>query len=127
MTRLLLDTHVVLWWQGDAPALHAHVRKAIATADVVFVSAASAWEVEIKRTLGKLTIPAPFSDAVALNDFTELPITMRHTRAIAALPLHHRDPFDRMLVAQSLVEGCTLVTADRAFAPYGAPLMLVSP
>lgn len=124
--QLLLDTHVVLWWQEDAPELRPDVRKAIASADVVFVSAASAWEVEIKRALGKLTIPAPFSDAVSLNHFTELPITMRHTRAITALPLHHRDPFDRMLVAQALVEGCTLVTGDRALAPYGIPLIFAS-
>lgn len=124
--RLLLDTHVVLWWQADAPELGADVRKAIARAEIVHVSAASAWEVELKRALGKLTIPAPFSDVVSLNDFIELPITVRHTRALAALPLHHRDPFDRMLIAQALVDGCTLVTADRMFTLYGVPLLLAA-
>lgn len=123
MTRLLLDTHVVLWWQEDAPGLRDDVRTAIASAEVVYVSAVSTWEVEIKRALGKLTIPAPFSDVVSLNDFAELPITMRHASATAALPLHHRDPFDRMLVAQALVEGCTLVTLDRMLAVYGVSIL----
>lgn len=124
--RLLLDTHVVLWWQENSPVLRTDVRRTIASADVVYVSAASAWEAEIKRGLGKLTLPAPFSDVLTLNDFVELPITMRHAAATAALPTHHRDPFDRMLVAQTLVEGCTLVTADRALALYGVPLLVAS-
>lgn len=124
--QLLLDTHVVLWWQSAAPELRPDVRRAIASAELVYVSAASAWEVEIKRALGKLVIPAPFSDVLAPNDFTELPVTMRHARALAALPMHHRDPFDRMLVAQSLVEGCTIVTLDRALATYGVPVLLAS-
>lgn len=127
MMRLLLDTHVVLWWQEAAPELGAELRASIASADLVYVSAASAWEVEIKRALGKLVLPAPFADVLAPNGFLELPVTMRHAAATAALPSHHRDPFDRMLVAQALVEGCTLVTGDRALAAYGVPVMTVAP
>lgn len=126
MTRFLLDTHVVLWWQEDSPALANDVRRTIASAEVVYVSAATAWEAEIKRALGKLTFPAPFADVLTLNSFVELPVTVRHAAATAALPMHHRDPFDRMLVAQALVEGCTLVTADRALARYGVPLLIAS-
>lgn len=121
--KLLLDTNVVLWWQGDLDKLSERVRVAVRVADEVYVSAASAWEAEIKRSLGKLVFPQSFADILAFNRFTELPVTLEHAEATAALPHHHRDPFDRMLIAQASVEGCTLVTTDRTLEVYGVALL----
>ena len=98
-------------------------RKAIADSDVAFVSAASAWEVAIKIALGKLRIPGPFATAVEASKFGELPFTFRHAALAGALPAHHSDPFDRMLVAQAMSENLTLVTHDRAFSPYGVDVI----
>lgn len=119
MTGLLLDTHVFLWWRADDRRLRPAARKAIAEAPLVFVSAASAWEVAIKAALGRLALPAPFHEGVAGSGFDELPITIAHAEAAGRLPAHHADPFDRMLVAQAQLERLVLVTHDRAFAPYG--------
>lgn len=123
--KLLLDTHIVLWWQGDRARLHERARAAIRAADEVYISTASAWEAEIKRSLGKLSFPQSFADILDFNDFRELPVTLAHAAELGRLPRHHRDPFDRMLIAQASVEGCTLVTADRIFTMYGVPLILV--
>jgi PIN domain nuclease of toxin-antitoxin system len=120
---LLLDTHVVLWWQRDDRRLNRAARQAIAKADLVLVSAISAWEVTIKVTLGRLQLTEPFRALLAADDFTELPLTLAHAEALAALPPHHPDPFDRALVAQARVEHATLVSHDRAFAPYGVPML----
>ncbi len=116
---LLLDTHVVLWWQRDDRRLGREARDAIATADVVWVSAVSGWEVAIKSALGRLRLDEPFRVSIAADDFTELPMTLAHTSRLQELPLHHTDPFDRMLAAQALTERATVVTHDRAFEPYG--------
>jgi PIN domain nuclease of toxin-antitoxin system len=116
---LLLDTHVVLWWQRDDRRLGRAAREAIATADVVWVSAVSGWEVAIKSALGRLRLDESFPVLIAADDFTELPMTLAHTSRLQALPPHHTDPFDRMLAAQALAERATLVTHDRAFEPYG--------
>ena len=121
--KLLLDTHVALWWQRDDRRLGKAARRAIATADVVWVSAVSGWEVAIKMALGRLRLTEPFSVLIAADDFTELPLTLAHADALAALPSHHRDPFDRVLVAQAQVEGATVISHDRAFAPYGLPMI----
>jgi PIN domain nuclease of toxin-antitoxin system len=117
---LLLDTHVFLWWRTNDPRLSAAAREAIATDPIVFVSAASAWEAAIKIALGRLTLPEPFSSGVNLSGFRRLAISFEHAETAAALPRHHGDPFDRMLVAQAQLEGCTLVTHDQLMAPYGA-------
>ena len=119
--KLLLDTHVVLWWRAKSRSLSAPAHRAIARADVVFVSAASAWEVAIKVSLGKLRIPGPFVDAVEQSEFRQLPISFEHAAAVATVGSHHTDPFDRMLVAQARIEGLTLVTHDEAFRPYDVP------
>lgn len=116
--KLLLDTHVVLWWQADDRRLSDEAREAIATAELVWVSAASAWEASIKAALGRLRLEEPFPLLVGTNDFTELPVTLAHTERLAMLPPHHPDPFDRLLVAQALTEQAVLVTHDRAFEPY---------
>lgn len=121
--RLLLDTHVVLWWQTDDRRLGREARKAIATADIVWVSAVSGWEASIKAALGRLRLDEKFRILVAADEFTELPVSLAHTERLLDLPPHHGDPFDRLLVAQALVEKATVVTHDRAIEPYGAPVI----
>jgi PIN domain nuclease of toxin-antitoxin system len=121
--KLLLDTHVVLWWQRDDRRLNRAARAAIAEADVVWVSAVSAWEVTIKVALGRLRLDEPFRVLLAADDFDELPLTLAHADALASLPGHHADPFDRALVAQARVEHATVVSHDRALAPYGVPMI----
>jgi PIN domain nuclease of toxin-antitoxin system len=121
--KLLLDTHVLLWWQRDDRRLNSAARRAIATADLVWVSAASGWEVAIKSALGRLRLDEPFRVLVAADDFTELPLTLAHTERLQSLPAHHTDPFDRILVAQALVERATIVSHDRALVPYGADVL----
>jgi len=123
--RLLLDTHAFLWWQEDSGKLGADVRRAIARAETVWVSAASAWEVAIKVGLGKLKLPGAFADAVEQSQFTALPIGFEHAALVGRLPRLHGDPFDRMLIAQAIVEGATLVTHDEQFGAYAVPLLMV--
>lgn len=121
--RLLLDTHAVLWWQTDDRRLGDEAREAIATADLVWVSAASGWEASIKAALGRLRLDEPFPLLVETNDFTALPVTLEHTERLASLPPHHPDPFDRLLAAQALTEQAVLVTHDREFEPYGMQVL----
>lgn len=121
--QLLIDTHVVIWWRTNDPKLSLHAREAIATASLVFVSAASAWEVAIKSTLGRIRLPRPFADGVEDSGFVQLPIGFDHAAAVELLPAYHNDPFDRMIVAQAKVERLVLVTHDRAFEPYGVPVI----
>lgn len=122
---LLLDTHVFLWWREASDRITAEATQAISEAETVFVSAASAWEVAIKVALGKLRIPGPFESAVRESRLDELPITFGHAAAVTALSPHHRDPFDRMLIAQAMTEQLTLVTHDRRFEPYGISIIWV--
>ena len=122
--KLLLDTHVVLWWVGDDRRLGREARRAIATADFVWVSAASGWELATRVSKGHLRVSEPVRVTVATDNFTELPFTLRHAEELQRLPLHHRDPFDRILVAQARVEGATIVSHDRALEPYGVPMIL---
>lgn len=116
--RLLLDTYVLIWWD-EGRRLSAEARRAVGDAEEVFVSAASAWEVAIKVGLGRLRPTRTVEEAVSESGFAELPVTFRHAARVASLPLLHRDPFDRLLVAQAEVEGLTLVTREKAFDPYG--------
>lgn len=118
--KLLLDTHVLLWWLDDDARLGSAARAAIAEAEHVVVSAASAWEIGIKQAIGRLTGPRDLVEEISGNGFVALDISVRHALAAASLPLHHRDPFDRMLVAQAVLEGLTLVTRDQRLAAYGA-------
>ena len=120
MERLLLDSHTLLWALQDDPQLDQRARSTIADrANDVFVSAATVWEVAIKRALGRLEAPEDLMDALEQTEFIELPITGFHAELAAALPPHHRDPFDRMLVAQAQAEGLTIVTRDRHIVSYG--------
>lgn len=117
--NLLLDTHVLLWWLSDDPKLGDEARGAISVADnIVYVSAVSLWEIAIKHGIGKLQLPENFDDALADQGFLELPLKWEHSRRNRALPWLHRDPFDRMLIAQALAESLTLVTADREIQRY---------
>ena len=120
---LLLDTHVFLWWSTGSTRLKAAVRRTIAETDDVYVSAASAWEVAIKTSLGKLRMDVTFDEAVSANGFRGLPITFQHAAVAGALPSHHSDPFDRMLIAQARVEGAELVTHDRLFKNYPVKIL----
>jgi PIN domain nuclease of toxin-antitoxin system len=116
--NLLLDTHVFLWWRANEPRLLEAAREAIAEADDVFVSIASAWEASIKVSHGKLRLDGSFGAGVQHSGFQALPVTFDHVDRLPGLPRHHRDPFDRMLIAQALVEGLMIVTSDRHFEPY---------
>jgi len=117
--NLLLDTHVLLWWLADDPRLGDRARDLIADPDnAVYLSAVVTWEIRIKQSIGKLDIPTDFRPVVDAQGFTGLPLTIDHTDALAALPMHHRDPFDRMLVAQARSEGLTVLTADASFRSY---------
>ena len=125
---LLLDTHTLLWFLTNDSSLSTRARSAIEDpANITHVSAASLWEVAIKSALGKLKLPAPYADIfprqLETNGFGLLPITPAHCAELLTLPFHHRDPFDRMLLAQAKAEGLTLVTDDGQFAAYGVPLL----
>jgi PIN domain nuclease of toxin-antitoxin system len=120
--KLLLDTHVVIWWRENR-AVTEEARDAIAHAEVAYVSLASAWEAAIKVSVGKLRLPAAFEEGIHASGFTPLPITFAHTDAVARLPHHHGDPFDRMLIAQAQVERLTLVTHDRRLERYDVPIL----
>ena len=122
-SSLLLDTHVFLWWRARDPRLRDAVLRAVGLAPLVAVSAASAWEAAIKASLGKLRLASSFEEGAVASGFTPLAISFRHAELAGGLPLHHRDPFDRMLIAQAMSESLTLVTADRRLEPYGVPIL----
>lgn len=122
--NLLLDTHVLLWWLDDHPTLSKKARTAIADPEnLVLISAAVIWEIRIKQALGKLEIPRNFRNVLDRQPFEMLDITADHAHAVGDLPAHHRDPFDRMLVAQAKVEGLTLVSRDVHMKRYKIPFV----
>ncbi|MFZ5797694.1 MAG: type II toxin-antitoxin system VapC family toxin [Thermodesulfobacteriota bacterium] len=125
MPRLLLDTHVFLWWVTDDANLTAATRRAIADPNnECCLSMVSCWEMAIKSSLGKLRLAKSVerfvTEQLAANSFALLPIELRHAARNEKLPFHHRDPFDRLLIAQAMVEKITIVTADQIFGKYGA-------
>lgn len=121
--RLLLDTNVVIWWLEESPRLGMVTREAITGEAEVVVSAVSAFEIAAKMAVGKLRAPGDLAVQIAEQAMIELPVTVRHGLAVGQLPLHHRDPFDRLLIAQAMCERLTIVTADRAFAAYDVPIL----
>lgn len=126
--RLLLDTHALVWWWTNDPRLPARARAAIAApGSTVFVSAVSAWEITTKHRVGKWPeverLIAEFTSLLRRSRFQALPITMEHAHRAGALPGPHRDPFDRMLIAQGALEALPIVTADAVFAAYGAEVI----
>lgn len=117
--RLLLDTHIYLWAVAGSRDLKAPVRRLLQSADAVVVSSASIWEIAIKARLGKLRAdPTRLALAITEMGFDELPVSSRHAAAVAELPDHHQDPFDRLLVAQALTEPLRLLTADTTLRAY---------
>ncbi len=125
--RLLLDTHILLWWLGDNPSLPARADTLIADpANEVFVSPISLWEIAIKARLGKIVADVDDVRAAVLESgFVSLPFSLEHAVTVVRLPDHHRDPFDRALVAQAWYEPLHLLTHDRLIAAYGGSVLLV--
>ncbi len=122
--NLMLDTHVLLWWLDDNPTLSEKANSTIADGNnLVFVSAAVIWEIRIKQALGKLTIPDNFRKVLDQQPFEMLAIMAEHAHAVGNLPAIHRDPFDRMLIAQAKVEGFTIVTRDSIIQQYKVPIL----
>jgi len=122
--NLLLDTHVLLWWLDDNPGLSRRARTVIADGNnLVFVSAAVIWEIQIKHALGKLKIPKSFRNVLDQQGFELLDITVEHAYAVGKLPLYHRDPFDRILMAQAKLENMILVSRDKRIKKYKIPLI----
>jgi PIN domain nuclease of toxin-antitoxin system len=118
----LLDTHVLLWWLDNPRLLSRQAKKAIEDGrNRIYVSAAVAWEIAIKKSLGKLDAPDDLEEMIDANRFNPLPVTIAHALGVLALPDHHRDPFDRLLIAQALHEGFRLVTRDEEIAKYPVP------
>ena len=119
--RILIDTHLILWWINDDPSLSRKAYTLIADpSNTIFVSPVSTWEIWLKKSLGRLELPDEFEAALAKEEFEHLPLTAAHTRGVAKLPWHHRDPFDRMLIAQAQATDLTLLTADARLGLYGS-------
>jgi PIN domain nuclease of toxin-antitoxin system len=121
----LLDSRVLLWFDGEPERLAKAPLQRLLPQSSVYVSAATAWELGIKLASNKLDLRIPISKMAPAYGFNELLITFQHVELAAGLPYHHRDPFDRLLVAQALSEGLTLVTSDKRLADYGIPILLV--
>ena len=126
--NILLDTHVLLWWAVDDPQLPVRLRQALESPDnQVFLSSASVWELVIKQGLGRIRLPDEPTDWLQayLTQYGLLPLAIEHSHALAIrdLPPKHKDPFDRMLIAQAVCEGMTLATADQAIRQYDVPVL----
>jgi len=122
--RLLIDSHALLWILGSPKQLSMRARSALGDpANQRFVSVAALWEIAIKVSAGKLHTPMALDEAVTRSAATPLAITIDHVKCVQTLPFHHRDPFDRMMIAQAMEEGLTIVTRDRHFPAYGVPIL----
>ena len=122
--RLLLDTHTLIWCD-EGSELRSKTITLIKDAELVYVSAVTGWEIAIKTSMGRLRVRRSVTEVCRASGFVELPVHLRHAEVVATLPWHHRDPFDRFLVAQAIHEKLTLVTRDRIFERYDVPLILV--
>jgi PIN domain nuclease of toxin-antitoxin system len=122
--RLLLDTHIFIWWDRQLRRVPSDVRSIIEDgANDIVVSAATVWEIAIKRRTGKLAFPVPIAAAIERMGFQLLPISGAHAEHAGNLPRHHGDPFDRMLISQAMLDGLVLATQDPQMRPYGLPLL----
>jgi len=122
--RLLPDTHTALWWLADDQRLSARVVRSLESGEHdVLVSAVVAWEIAIKRSLGKLEVDGDVTALLVTGGARPLPITLEHAAAVGELPCHHRDPFDRLLVAQAQLEGAVIVSAEGSLRAYGVRLL----
>ena len=121
----LLDTHILLWFLENDSKLSNQVREVITNPEnLIFVSAISAWVISIKQSLGKLIAPSNLEEALCFSRLEVLAITLAHGIKVSDLPMYHKDPFDRMLIAQALVEGLTIITVDQKFKLYDVPLLI---
>ncbi len=121
--KVLIDTHLLLWWMGNDGSLSRAAAELIAASEnTVFVSAVSMWEIRLKQSLGKLDLPADFEERLDEESFERLPLTGRQTGFLVGMEWHHKDPFDRMLVAQAEAEGLIFATADGRLGAYGGLL-----
>jgi PIN domain nuclease of toxin-antitoxin system len=119
MMKILLDTHILIWWLSKASRLSQAEIDLITDSDnFIFVSAATAWEIAVKKMIGKLEAPDDLPAALAVNNFLELPITIEHSQKLYKLALHHNDPFDRIMIAQAISEDLTFMTRDAKIALY---------
>ncbi len=124
--RLLLDTHTLIWWLEGSREITKSVAAVLRSAEnAKFISVVSIWEMHLKASLNKLDLPKTFRAVLDEQPVEQLPVLADHAHAFGELPLHHRDPFDRMLVAQALVEGLTLATRDERMNAYGIPILPV--
>ena len=124
MNNYLLDTHVLLWVFDDNPTISSNAREAMNQADIIYASHTSVWEIVIKKALGKLEVTDDLEQAIIKTGVRQLPITLAHILAVEDLPVEkHKDPFDRLLVAQAKVEGLTLITRDVHLGNYGVPII----
>jgi len=126
--KLLLDTHIFIWWADQPEKLSPDALSALEDeANELLLSVASVWEMQIKIQLGKLKLSLPLKELVKnqqeTNDLTVSPVALTHVLALDALPFHHKDPFDRLLIAQGILEGLTVVTADSQFSAYSVKLL----
>lgn len=122
--RLLIDSHALIWWRADSPALGRAAHNAISDPlNEVLISVAALWELTIKQSSGKLVLPTDLETIVAEEGFAVLSISFAHLRRLETLPRIHRDPFDRMMIAQAIAEGIPIVTGDRVFAAYGVQIV----
>jgi PIN domain nuclease of toxin-antitoxin system len=122
--RVLVDTHVLLWWLADDDTLSERVRAILSAPETVrYVSSVSILEMRVKQAIGKLELPADFMAVLAIQPFAHLAFTVDHADAVSRLPLHHRDPFDRALLAQAMTENLVLLSQDRDMARYDVALI----
>ena len=126
--KLLLDTHIFIWWVDQPEKLSLAALSALEDeANELLLSVASVWEMQIKIQLGKLKLSLPLKELInnqqETNDLTVSPVALTHVLALDALPFHHKDPFDRLLIAQGILEGLTVVTADSQFSAYSVKLL----
>lgn len=121
--RYLIDTHIALWWLDASPKLSDEVKELLRTEPEVYMSAVTSWEVALKHSLGKLPGVPGLPERVRDLQFRALPITVEHSIRIGQLPWHHRDPFDRMIVAQAQLEGLTVITRDAWVQKYDVPVL----
>ncbi len=125
--RLLIDTHILIWFLEGNRLLSKPRRQIIANPqNDIFVSIACLWEMAVKISIGKLTLAKPLADVIkqiAVEDFEILPISPEHTLQVSTLPFHHRDPFDRIIIAQSQIENLTIITDDDDFKSYGVKVL----
>lgn len=123
--NFLLDTHILLWFLENDSKLSDRGREVITNPEnLIVVSAISAWEISIKQSLGKLIAPSNLAEALRFSRFEVLSMTLAHGIKVADLPIHHKDPFDRMLIAQALIEGLTIITVDQKFKLYDVRLFV---